>query len=327
MRILIKFQPKILLFFLLIVNACQKNQSIQKLEWQALDTNTDHLLWSAHFTNPDTGWACGGLRYTEATLLYTQNGGDTWQKQSLDFGKIIFDIQFLNAQKGFATAYDGKILSTKDGGQNWAIYQMQSGEKPWQALRSLQFVNDTLGFVVGGQGYNSGIVMRTIDGGLSWQNTWFDAELRDVFFTDARTGYISGYGVIFKTLDAGQTWFPLEVSGDFFTALHFPTPLVGYAVGNQGTILKTTTAGHSWNKLRNGNKIGQKNLHFERLFFKNEDIGYLVGRKVVWKTTDGGATFVSLSDLDFENWNSIVITSDTQSFLLGQKGTIVKFEE
>ena len=46
-------------------------------------------------------------------------------------------------------------------------------------------------------------------------------------------------------------------------AVHFPTVNKGYAVGNNGVILQTTTGGTAWNSLNSGT-----NAHFYSVFFR-----------------------------------------------------------
>jgi len=315
-----------LLLTLCLSNACKKQESTS-LQWTTLSSGTTHTLWSGYAINQDTILVCGGLRYDASTMLKTEDGGQNWRKIDPNIGKIVFDMQFLDQQRAFASAYDGKILRTNDGGETWSVYQMFDAEEkyPWQPLRAIHMITDSLGFVAGGQGYNQGLIMRTIDGGDSWQNTWFDEELRDVWFIDVEIGYACGYGTIYKTLDSGDTWFPLDVRGDFFTSLSFPSERVGYAVGNQGLIVKTENAGHKWRTLR-GNG-GLKRQHFERVHFTNETDGYLVGRSAFWLTKDGGDSWTSVEDVDFEKFNSLLFLNQGKGFIVGENGSIVQFEE
>ncbi len=311
-----------LLFCLL--TACEKRENIQ-LQWTQLTSGTEHVLWSGSAINQDTIFVCGGLQYDASTILKTENGGQSWRKIDFDIGKVVFDMQFLNEKVGFITVYDGKILRTNDGGETWSIYQMQVLEHPWQPLRAVHMVNDTLGFVVGGLGYNQGVIMRTVDGGDSWQNYWVDEEMRDVWFTNPKIGYACGYGVIYKTLDGGDNWFPLDVRGDFFTSIFFPSEQVGYAVGNQGLIVKTENAGHKWFTIK-GNG-GLKRQHFERVYFTDNLNGYVVGRNVFWRTKDGGDNWQNIEEIDFEKFNSIILLNNQEGLIVGEEGCLVKFSE
>ena len=66
---------------------------------------------------------------------------------------------------------------------------------------------------------------------------------------------------------------------------------VGYAVGDAGTILKSTNAGRSWTALNSGSA---RNLY--DLYFFNDSEGLVVGDSgVILRTTDGGTTWSAAS--------------------------------
>ncbi len=80
-----------------------------------------------------------------------------------------------------------------------------------------------------------------------------------------------------------------NTSTSFFNQLTFSSADIGYAIGNNGAILKTTDRGQSWQSLNSGttkNLIG--------LFFVNDETGFIVGDSaLVLATTDGGQTFAT----------------------------------
>lgn len=67
---------------------------------------------------------------------------------------------------------------------------------------------------------SSGTVLRSLDGGRSWQNRDFsdqDSDLRDIEAVDADTAYaitITTPARIVRTIDGGRTWSVLHESGD-----------------------------------------------------------------------------------------------------------------
>lgn len=100
------------------------------------------------------------------------------------------------------------------------------------------------------------IVVRTSDGGRSWQrqladpNSWF----YDVFFLDDQTGWVCGYeGLVLKTTDAASTWKRQR------TAVRSPLIQIqfidkdrGWAMGEDGRVLRTTNGGTHWESKRLG---------------------------------------------------------------------------
>lgn len=306
--------------------ACKKN-TLQS-NWLQLDSGTTDVLWSAYFLNEQTGFVCGGQRYTQASILKTTDGGQTWSRQHPDFGKVVFDIQFVNDTLGYACAYDDKFLTTTDGGKSWNYQQLHTRAATWLPIRAIHFVNDTLGLGAGGAGYATGVFYRTKDGGKNWDFQFAEQELRDVFWTDPQTAYAVGYGVVYKTIDSGDNWFLLDVRGDFFTSVHFPTSDVGYIVGNQGRMLKTEDAGMSWMVLKKGSNFFGSRQHFERVYFWDAETGYVVGRKLVLHTSDGGQTWQELKSttLDFEKFNAIFLFSPNKGIIAGESGNILLFD-
>lgn len=111
----------------------------------------------------------------------------------------------------------------------------------WMAQAS----GTSTGYVVG----NSGVILKTTDGGLNWtrKSSGMNNALLSVHFpVDASTGYASGWsGTVLKTTDGGVNW-PSLASGtsNGLWSIHFPMDATtGYVTGDTGTILKTTNGG------------------------------------------------------------------------------------
>lgn len=312
----------ILLFFA----ACQK-ESIE-VSWQSVTIHTKHRLWAADFLNEQMGYVVGGKRYSASILLKTMDGGQNWEEQATPEGvNVIFDVQVLNDRIAFACAYGNHIISTKDGGATWQDFQHPRFEYSWQPLRAVHFVNDTLGFVAGGSAYQAGVIFKTIDGGQHWDYQWFEQELRDIVFTTTEVGFACGYGILLKTINGGEDWELLDVQGDYFTSLHFPSAEVGYMVGNQGMIWKTENGGDHWDVLRKVGSVFKPRKHFEKVHFLNNHKGYIVGAGLVWTTENGGNSWQQLEGIDFGRFNGIELMDDGKGIVVGDDGQMVMFEE
>ena len=129
------------------------------------------------------------------------------------------------------------------------------------SLNSVFFPDYNVGYAVGESGCQ-GTIIKTSDGGKSWETllSGISAPLRSVFFTDINTGYAVGgrrHGllrggllrgecnseeqIILKTIDGGNKWTKLNsVTNEQLNSIFFTDANTGYAVGNNGTILKTT---------------------------------------------------------------------------------------
>lgn len=86
-------------------------------KWQQVPTPTSVQLTKVFFLNEKLGWAVGH----DATILHTQDGGQTWslQMQSTEIEKPFLDVLFLNEQEGMAIGAYGLFYRTRDGGANW----------------------------------------------------------------------------------------------------------------------------------------------------------------------------------------------------------------
>ncbi len=84
-----------------------------------------------------------------------------------------------------------------------------------------------------------------------------DADLHDVFFLDAQTGWVVGdRGVILHTSDGGQNWMPQPTPTDVsLYGIHFVDAQNGWAVGGsgvprtsrgRGVVLRTDNGGQTW---------------------------------------------------------------------------------
>ncbi len=313
----------ILIFFFL--TACQKEKATSVFEKQISDT--DNTLQAAFFLNENIGYVCGGVQYTESTMLKTEDAGQTWEMQDVsEVEKMIFDVFFLNADTGFAVTHGMKILRTYDAGNSWQILQQYVAEKPWLPLRAIQFVDENVGFVAGGIGYSQGIIYKTTNGGDTWQYEWFEQELRDIFFINEHIGFACGYGAIYKTENAGETWILQDVKGDFFLSIHFPTAEIGYAVGNQGLIVKTEDAGETWQTIKRVKATSINRPILEDVFFVDENVGFVAGKNLFWQTQDGGCAWHQLEAIDFAKFYGMFIFENENGFVVGENGNIVRFE-
>lgn len=317
-------------FFLLlfVVIACSKEPQ----GWQSttIPTPAQHqsdVLWKVVFSSTDTAWIVGGQQYDRSAMLRSTDGGNTWQTQTAESGKVLFDLDWVDAQHGIAASYDCKMLQTDNGGGTWQVYQGGTMGIPWLPMRSVSFASDSVGVAVGGAGYGTGVVLRTTNGGSTWQQTQaFDSELREVQFVDATTAFAVGYGVVYKTSDGGLSWWELDVLGDFFVALHFVTPQLGYVVGNQGSIFKTLDGGYSWQRLRNGNAVLNPRHHFTDVLFTDPQTGYLLANQQLWHTTNGGHDFERYP-LPCSTANSIALSPDgTYALVVGNDGCVCRID-
>jgi len=259
--------------------------------WSLQDAGTTQDLWTVHFIDENTGWACGA----NGTLLKTTDGGETWVVQDLGTTTPLTAVQFVDANTGWLVGDDGLILRTTNGGDTWVPQVSGTTKNLWD----VHFVDANNGWIVGIPGgygppppgeYSP--ILRTENGGTTWtsvdNDTWFQ---QSVFFIDVNNGWAAGNGTLIRSTDGGKNWE--DIRPDFLsdTQLYWNTHFVdvntGWAVGASGVILHTEDGGDSWELQDSGRLTELINVHFA-----DENNGWVVGNSgTILSTTDGGATW------------------------------------
>jgi photosystem II stability/assembly factor-like uncharacterized protein len=217
------------------------------------------ILYSIYFANPDTGWAFGGDHGNYPTftnhrvILYTTNGGNTWDFQYNNSGNSyppIYSSHFISSTEGFAACEYGDIMYTSNGGNTWTEKSPVSSFD----LYGIYFTDSNTGWVsgeyLGVPHYAS--ISKTTDGGNSWTTEAFetDEELTDICFVDSITGWAvggsvggSGVSTILHTIDGGENWTTqTSPTTNALYGLSFSDINNGWAVGFNGTVIAYTNS-------------------------------------------------------------------------------------
>lgn len=194
-------------------------------------------LYSVRFSSKKKGWVVGSVskrdRVIDSILVYTDNEGETWQRQRAPTRSELIHIDFDNDRRGWIVGAEGTIMNTVDGGQTWN--RQTSGTNA--TLFHTEFRNDKRGWAVG----ERGTILRTTDGGITWTpvTAGIRSTLLSVEFVNDDEGWAVGRaGTILRSDDAGVSWIAQEatVKSNIY-ALHF-NKKIGWAVGGQGVILR-----------------------------------------------------------------------------------------
>lgn len=207
------------------------------------------------------GWAIGWHPDNTAAILYTRNGGETWEEQgntSQWTGMSGNDISAVDELTAWAAVGSGDgrgaILHTTDGGTNWSLQPLPAGVS--DVVKGIRGISRSVAWAV----TLGGTVMRTLDGGQTWvvvphdgatikQVNRMDVKGEDIYIADVGSGAM---GMI-HSADAGRTWRqeylpgvdPKPGCGPMCVSI-VNAQVVWAAIRPEANIYRTVDGGSSW---------------------------------------------------------------------------------
>lgn len=264
-----------------------------------------------------TGFAAG----IAGTIFTSDDQGENWQPQGSLGPEAILGL-YCGADRVLAVGQGGAIHRKSDG--EWQ--QVDAGSDA--RLLDVSANRSGLAVVVGG----FGTVLRSSDGGRSWEPLSFDWEtllndflephLYDVAVSEAGVITIVGeFAMVLRSVDGGETWemvhrgdaslFALDLSGD-----------VGYAVGQNGLILKTGDGGQTWSRQDAGSEANLLDVLVDR-----DGVVHVTGIRTLLQSSDGGNTWAAnqAGDISYRWYQSLGL-SESGVFMVGHSGLIVRIK-
>ncbi|MDQ4120107.1 MAG: YCF48-related protein [Acidobacteriota bacterium] len=225
-----------------------------------------------------------------------------WRKQPSGTMAWLHAIYFLDAKRGWIAGSNGTLLTTTDGGESWKIAPKPSEDN----LRDVFFADEKNGWLLADRdifklkspGEARSILLRTTDGGLSWERTGVFPISKTVSpqFTrllvseDRTTVWVIGEMGSLYRLENEQIWQKQAPPTRFL--------LRGGAIFNQNeavligagaTILHTADGGSNWREAR---VWAGENARFNSVFFATRSLGWAVGvGGRIFASFDGGKTW------------------------------------
>lgn len=194
-------------------------------------------------------------------VIYSDDEGTSWNQADVPVSVTLTALDFGTDQYGWAVGHSGAVLQSSDAGESWQLQLdgMQAGrliietkqqqiadmeerieQAPEEDVPDLEWALDDLYFAL--------------------ENTEADLEVGpvnpflDVWFENARHGFVVGaYGMIFRTLDGGDSWQDWSPQLDNDWNLHYNaiTRIAGGALviaGESGQIHVSEDNGNTWEK-------------------------------------------------------------------------------
>jgi len=281
-------------------------------------SGTTYTLHDVYFTDENHGWAVGDYNII---LKYT-NGVWTTEKATDPSSNFpLYAIYMNSATKGWAVGYEGNMYVYN--GTSW----IKRTSPTTETLYDIEF-SDSLGYAVG----TSGMVIK-----YNLNNSWLKVPgqanfVYDLFAVEIRSAsnvWTSGsYGTLIHY--NGTTWSEGSANGVWYTGLSMVSDTEGWTFGDDGSIYKINNGVVTVNNTVFQNANGtpyQNNLDdLEAMALKPDGSGWVLGyygqlfelkNNVIKKQAD-----VLSSD---NTYNSIAAFNDTLAFIVGNEGTIYKY--
>lgn len=152
-----------------------------------------------------------------------------------------------------------------------------------------------------------------------------DQTKRGVFFAITKTSAsliaLGEHGRIFYSTNQGHTWQSASTNVDqTLTGIFMLNDLVGWVVGYDGNILKTSDGGITWSILR---KPTSNEPPFFAVWFQDETTGMVVGADSrVYRTHDGGITWDKVNIDAQAHLYAITQSADNALWIVGENSTL-----
>jgi len=193
-------------------------------------------------------------------------------------------------------------------------------------LLGVDMVDRGDGFAVGDIGLMNGAVLRTSDGGRTWQPvSRTDEILSAVDFVSITRGWVAGYaGRIQRTDDGGFTWKVqrIEHKNEIINSIFFLDHEHGWAVGSGGLLLATNNGGESWDVITTGRAEDLWSVRFI-----TPSRGLIAGEEgLILMTENGGRDWIPQASHTAGALYGLAVASG-YAIAVGENGTILRTDD
>ncbi|MEI6899544.1 MAG: YCF48-related protein [Bacteroidota bacterium] len=221
------------------------------------------------------------------------------------------------AESGFGT-----IISSSNDGLNW-VRQGSQSQASGVDLLDIHGIDVNNVWAVGGIYKGYGLILHSADGGISWNRQGTATEISNsklyaVHALDLLNIWVAGDNkLLINSKDGGYTWSQVSLSSmpptSFYSITSYGTKslwVAGTTVDTASTsgsdtigfVMHSTDGGTTWTRQLNGYSFPGSFLDASA---GSDSIVYLSGATSVYKTLNGGNTWIKMLDAPGRNLNGI----------------------
>lgn len=268
-----------------------------KGQWTQITSDTTGVFGVVKFINQTDGLILGN----DGIVMKTTDKGESWIHLANELSADFIGLQFINDTMIYAYG-SNKIFTSTDFGSSW----YEKSTLPSKS-RSAYFLDLEIGFALG----NTDGLLRTADGGLTWDSVWehsgqdvlFSSQT-DIEFVNDSVGFACGFaykekqftwGNILKTTDRGKTWAMIFESPSIYQITNpIKIQVVNdssiIAIEEDFTLIKSNDFGETWsvlpiNKPDTDTWLG---MTVSSMYCLNRDTIFVSAETTLWIVKSGG---------------------------------------
>ncbi|GAB1350800.1 hypothetical protein MASR1M107_30150 [Ignavibacteriales bacterium] len=298
------------------------------IKWETKVHSTREDFLDGDFYNENIG-----ILSTEGNILKTTNGGESWVRIYHSDNDHIIKVKMFDAQNYVAVSNSNYLIRSSNGGQTWerssTIPEGKFHAASLNSMNEMYLLADT-SFVVttdGGTTFSSwlttfpplgatrfdvvyfadsqhGVVtkmggsgIKTTDGGHTWNLVEFPSiyspRIYGIHGVNEKVMITGEFRFVLKTSDIGSTWSSFTPAPtQFLYDVTCFRDSIWFACGSGGAFQSSTDFGATWNYF----PPSTTDKRINKIFFLNEEIGYIAYTNGLKKTTNGGNDWIAVND-------------------------------
>lgn len=234
-------------------------------------------------------------------------------------------VLFNSGLKGLAVGGDPyadlpALYTTPNPGSKWQKLEVDTIK---HYLTDSFFLDDTTTYISG----RKGSIYKTSDNGGNWVplKSGTNEDLYSILFVEPEMGFACGTGGTFiKTTSGDTTWSEINtgINEILFSLFFFDAENGGYAVGDNGKILRIKNTGNQISTVPSGT-----NAPLYDIFFPTENLGFAVGYAGKILKIKRGATTDSIFTIPsgvLTPLNKVYFPGPDTGYIVGEGGVILK---